>query len=110
MSIQIGLVSRDKLNNEYEKIKEVVAQGYNLFVSTGSSDEAIREFKEQYCCVVHIEFLGVWWVPDIFQFNFDHADRVDQQGHSLEFRILEEPNTAVCGRQHVNCVQTGAIP
>jgi len=61
---KVGLVSRDKLGNENEKIQNKISLAYDLYVS---SNEAIAfEFKKQNCFPVHIDFLGVWdTVPSV---------------------------------------------
>jgi len=66
------------LDNENEKIQNKISRVYDLYVSTNPSDEAIApEFKKQYCCPVHIEFMGVWWVSNLLQLNPDQADMID---------------------------------
>jgi hypothetical protein len=59
---QVGLVLPDKLKNENEAIRNKTSQAYKVYTLANSSDYEAIAFKQQYCCSVQINFLGVWWV------------------------------------------------
>jgi hypothetical protein len=80
MTIKVGLVSRDKLENKNEicRILDKISLAYGLYVSTNLISEIIaRGFKDQDCFPICIDFFGVWCVSNLLQLKFEQADVID---------------------------------
>jgi len=59
--MQVGLVLRNELDINNEKVRTKISMAYNYYVSTRPDAETIAStFKKKNCCPVRIRFLGVW--------------------------------------------------
>jgi hypothetical protein len=102
---KVGLLSKDNV--------EQVPFAYKLYNSSGKSNETLaRGFKQTFCRVVPIEFVGVWWA-DLSSLcrKWKLIRTIDPQGNDYERGSCDGPIFAFCGREYNNSgIQTRARP